>query len=110
MKKIIATLLIAACIAVTGCNTTQQTTGFNALQTIESSADAGYSAYLKLVVAGSISTNSVPDISHAYNDLHAAINAAAVVDQAGTNALLQANITTEAAALGALISTAIANK
>lgn len=104
-------LTLLACVALfVGCTTSQQTTGFNTLQTTESIVDTGYSNYLHLVITGQLSTNSVPAVSKAYNDLHAVINTAAVVDEAGTNALLQANITTEAASFATLVATAIANK
>lgn len=106
----IALLTLGVCLLVTGCSTSQQSTAFNAMSSLELVVDTGYTNYLHLVITGQIPTNSVPTISKAYNDVHAAIGAAAVVDQAGTNVLLEANLTAEAGAFGTLVATAIANK
>lgn len=52
-------------------------------------------------------TNNLPQISKAYNDLHAAIVTAAVTDEAGTNAFAPTNLTVELTDLLNLISTAL---
>lgn len=97
-------LLIAGLVA---CSTTQQTTTYNALQTVELTADTGYSNYVNLVITGKVSTNSLPAVSKAYNDLHGAIALAASLDQSGTNVAVPTNITTELTYLVNLIATAV---
>jgi uncharacterized lipoprotein YehR (DUF1307 family) len=95
--------------SLAGCTTSQQTTTYNALASLEATADISYSNYVTLVIKGQISTNSLPAISKAYNDLHAAVNLAATLDQAGTNVTVPANLTAELTSLVNLITTAATN-
>ncbi len=94
-------LLFLIPLLLLGCNTTQQQLTFNALQSIESVADAGYNSYTALVVKGTVSTNAFAEISRDYNMLHADIVVAADLDQAGTNMLVSTNLTVE---LGVLLN------
>lgn len=101
---------LAICgVFFTACNTTQQQTTFNALATIEATADTGYSNYVSMVIAGTLPTNQLGTISKVYNDLHASIALAANLDQAGTNVLVPTNITTELGSLLSLIQVATTN-
>lgn len=100
-------ILIATLIfAIIGCTTSQQKTTFNALSTVETLADASYSNYVALVIKGNAPTNQLPQVSKAYNDLHAAITLAAALNQSGTNALVPTNVTVELTDLLNLIATA----
>jgi hypothetical protein len=111
VKTGLLSLAFAICaVFIAGCTTTAQTTTFNTLQTIETTADASYSTYVGLVIKGSIATNSLPQISKAYNDLHSAIALAATLDQSGTNYLVSTNITVELTSLVNLISAATNTK
>jgi len=107
MKKLqIAIAAVLCAVVLAACNTTQQTTTYNALASIENTADASYNAYVQQVIKGTIRTNSLPAVSKAYNDLHAAIGLAATLDQSGTNVLVSANLTAELTSLVNLIATA----
>lgn len=110
MKLTPKTLFLSASLVVVaivvGCTSTTQTTTYNALATIEATADTSYSNYVALVIKGTIPTNSLPTVSKAYNDLHSAIALAATLDQAGTNAIVGTNVTAELTALITLITTA----
>lgn len=106
--KTLLTILAILTLGLTGCTTSQQQVTYNSLSTIESVADTGYSNYVSLVIQGKIGTNSLPQISQAYNSLHAAIATAAALDQSGTNALVSSNITIELTDLINLITTATA--
>jgi hypothetical protein len=111
MKKLLSILsLVALLVIMLGCTTSQQTNTYNALATLELTADSSYSNYVALVIKGNISTNSLPQVSKAYNDLHAAIIAAAALDQAGTNVFVPANLTVELTDLVNLITTATQGK
>jgi hypothetical protein len=96
----------ALIFGLVACTTSVQTTTYNALATVEATADTTYSNYVAQVIKGTIPTNSLPTVSQAYNTLHAAIAAAAAVDQAGTNALVPANLTAELTAFVQLVVTA----
>lgn len=110
MKHIKALPIVLTFLAYlfVSCTTSQQQTTLNSLSTIEAVADTGYSNYVSLVIQGKIGTNSLPQISQAYNSLHAAIATAAALDQSGTNALVSSNITIELTDLINLITTATA--
>ena len=106
--KILASILALA--LVSGCSTTTQTNTYNALASIEATADVAYNNYVAQVIKGTVPTNSLPAVSKAYNDLHAAVNVAATLDQSGTNVLVSTNLTAELTSLVNLISTAIPSK
>lgn len=96
------------CMLFSSCKTSQQQVTFNALQTVETTADVGYSNYVSLVIKGTLSTNFLPQVSQVYNDLHKAIILAATVNANGTNALVPENVTIELGQLLNLIQTASA--
>jgi len=97
-------------IATPGCNTPQQRATYNTIATVEQTASTSVDAYYTLVLQGKVSTNGVPTVAHAFNELQAAIALAAATAQNGTNALAPANIVMEASQLGTLINTIINNK
>jgi pectin methylesterase-like acyl-CoA thioesterase len=108
MKK----LILSLCFTVTlvGCTTTQQTTAYNTIATVEQTATVAVDDYYTLVFQGKVSTNSVPQVSQAYNNLQAVAALAATATQSGTNALASANLVIEASQLGTLIQTIENNK
>jgi hypothetical protein len=90
----------------TGCTTPQQTTTLNTLGTLEAAATTGVDTYYALVIKGTISTNSMPTVSKAYNDFQAAMVLAVTLVQNNTNALAPANLVQEETDLINLINTA----
>lgn len=60
-------MLIVVFTPAAGCKSpTVQSTPVNTMFTIGSGVDAGYKAYLDLVISGKVSTNSVPSVSQKY--------------------------------------------
>ena len=98
---------IIACIAITGCNTTQQTVAYNSIAALETVATTSVDGYFTLVAKGVVPTNNVPKVAAAYNTFQASAALAATVAQAGTNALASAELQIEFASLTNLVNTAI---
>jgi hypothetical protein len=89
----------------TSCTTSQQTTAYKTLYGLEVATTGAYDAYSKAVIAGSVPTNDVPKVSHAFNDFQAGMQAAVVAVQNNTNALAPANLVSESDAVINLITT-----
>lgn len=102
--KALSLIILPLLLCLSACTTSQQTTTYNALASLEATADTSYSNYVALVIKGTISTNSLPQVSKAYNDLHAGIIAAAAIDQSGTNVFAPPNLTVELTDLVNLIA------
>jgi hypothetical protein len=102
-KIAIAALLVSAFII--GCTTVSQRATYNTIATVEQTATLAVDDYYGLVIKGTVSTNGVPSVSKAFNDLQAAGMLAAVTAQQGTNALAPASLVLEASQLGTLITT-----
>jgi len=102
-KLILSLGLVAA--LVYGCTTTQQTTSFNTLWTLESSTKSIYDGYLALVVQGRLATNEVPQISKLFNDFQASMLLAESLVQYNTNAIAPTNLVIESQQLINLIQT-----
>ncbi len=100
----------AIVIIIAGCTTTSQRTTYNTIATVEQTATLAVDDYYSLVLKGTISTNGVPTVSKAFNDLQAAATAATITAESGTNALAPASLVLEASALGTLITTVETNK
>lgn len=109
MKK---TLLLTALISiiVVGCTTSSQRTTYNTIATVEQTATLAVDDYYKLVIKGTVSTNGVPTVSKAFNDLQVTGQLAAVTAENGTNALAPSSLVLEASQLGVLITTFESNK
>jgi hypothetical protein len=97
--------LIVGLIAF-GCTTSQQTTAYNTIGAAEATAKAAYDGYATLVINGTISTNTVPQASAAYNQFQADALLAATLSSEGTNALATTNLTADISNLTSIISTA----
>ena len=89
-----------------GCTTSSQTTAYKTIGTVEAAAQGSYDAYCTLVIDGTVSTNSVPQVAAAYNQLQADALLAATVSSEGTNAVATTNLLTDASLLTSVISTA----
>jgi hypothetical protein len=105
-----AAILAAGVLLDVGCTTSQQTTAANTIGTVSATATAAYDGYCRAIITGIASTNQLPQVSSAYNDLLASCVVAESVAQSGTNALADANLVTEVNALVSLISTATKTK
>lgn len=86
---IFLTLLV---VGVPGCTTSQQTTAYNTIFSLEKSTTASYDGYLDLVIQGQVKTNAMPGVSKAYNDFQAAATTATDAANFSTNALAPANL------------------
>jgi len=95
-------LIVAAFV---GCSTTAQRTTFNTIGGIEAAADSSVDGYFHAVIVGQVSTNGVPTVTKAFNDLQASLTLAAAADAAGTNGLAASSLQTEFADLLNLIAT-----
>jgi hypothetical protein len=104
MKKLIIPVLGLA-VFITACSTSSQRTEYNTIATIEQTASTAIDGYYTLVIKGVISTNGVPTVSKAFNDLQASAALAATIASSGTNALAPSSLVLEASQLGSLIST-----
>ena len=106
--KLIPTLALS--LLVSGCTSTSQRTTYNTIATVEQTATVAVDDYYTLVLQSKLSTNGVPEVSKAFNDLQAAAVLATSVAQNGTNNLAPANLVLEASQLGTLITTLESNK
>jgi hypothetical protein len=102
MRLLFVAILAAA---IVGCTTSQQTTAYKTLYGLEVATTGAYDGYTAAVIKGAIPTNSVPQVSHAFNDFQAAMGVAVVAAQNNTNALASANLVTESTAVINLITT-----
>jgi len=109
MKKLIISLCACSAIII-GCTTSQQTTTYKTLFSLEQTTTAAYDTYLALVVNGQIPTNGMPTIAHAYNTFHAASIVALDGVQYNTNALAPLNLLTESQDIINLIAVAKGGK
>lgn len=107
-KTLLLTILVS--IIVVGCTTSSQRTTYNTIATVEQTATLAVDDYYKLVIKGTVSTNGVPTVSKAFNDLQVTGQLAAVTAENGTNALAPASLVLEASQLGVLITTFESNK
>ncbi len=92
------------------CAPTAQTTTYKTLASVESTTTAAYTAYLQLVVGGSLPTNSVPAISYDYNLFQAVMGATVAVAAQGTNAPVTTAVSDAAARVITDINTVKATK
>lgn len=99
-------LLVVGLILLEGCTTNEQTTAYNTLYSTEQTTTAAYNGYLAAIMKGTVSTNSLPAISHDYNMFQADMSVAVLLVQNTTNALAPANLVSEGSAIVTAISTA----
>ena len=90
---------------VISCTTTQQTAAYKTLYGLEVATTGAYDGYTAAVIKGAIPTNSVPQVSKAFNDFQAAEQVAVIAAANNTNALAPANLVMESTAIINLITT-----
>lgn len=88
-----------------GCTTSQQTTAFNTLYTVEHTTVAAYDGYLTSVIKGTTATNDLPKVSKAFNTFQKSFLVALDAAQFNTNALAPASLVTESQDLLNLLTT-----
>ena len=112
MKRFLSLLLVAALITVfaLGCSTPAQRTAYNTIATVQQTAAVAYDGYADLVIAGTVSTTALPEVSLRYNQLRLACTVAATASQAGTNAIAPATLTAELVQFTALVATFVPAK
>lgn len=106
--KFISWLIAIACVSfwlTTGCTTNQQSIAYKTIGSINDAANITYSHYADLVIAGTISTNSLPAVSLRYNQIKSACLLAATASSNGTNAIAPAALTAELADFTSFIAT-----
>jgi hypothetical protein len=81
-------LLLGGLVLTPGmtCTPSQQTLAYKSIYSVEIGATAAFDGYLTAVVHGSVSTNSLPAISHSYNALQLAVKTATLAVQGDANA------------------------
>lgn len=100
------TILAALLAGVSGCTTSQQTTAYKTIGSIEATGVAAYDAYALSLAKGTIPTNSIPQVSAIFTQLQSDCLLAATVASQGTNGLATSNILTDATLLTSAIATA----
>lgn len=111
--KVIVFTLFAACVTLAcgillfaGCTTSQQTTAYKTIGSVESTGVTAYDDYCLLVAKGTIPTNSVPRVSAVFAQLQADCLLAATIASQGTNGIATTNLLSDATLLSSAISTA----
>lgn len=109
MKKTVVSLLFVAllplCLALT-CNTSQQKTAYATLSTVEQGVLLANQAYLDTVVTGMSSTNAVPTVEAAFNDVQLTIRTAIALSTGGGAATAPAAVVAKATAFTNTINVA----
>lgn len=100
---------LVSIMCVTGCTTHQQKIAYRTLYGVEVTTTTAYDGYAILVAKGHIATNSVPQVSHAYNIFQDVMHIAVIEARFNTNALAPANVIAAGDAVINLISTITRN-
>lgn len=103
---LMACLPVGLALSPIGCSTSAQRITYNTLASVGATANSAYSAYLDLVVKGSVKTNDVPKVSAAYNTFEMAFAAAISAAQFNPTNPAPANVTDLANNLLSAISAA----
>lgn len=105
---LLCALLLTGLVLTPGmtCTPSQQTLAYKSIYSVETGATAAYDAYLTSVVRGTVTTNSLPFISHSYNLLQLAVKTATLQVQGNANAPAPAALQSQAAAFVSEVSTA----
>lgn len=86
MRKLIPTIALLGALVFTPAMTCSQNRGaYTSLAAVEASTMKAYTSYLQLVVAGQVTTNSVPVVSRDFNLFQAVMSATVAVAAQGTN-------------------------
>lgn len=106
MKKLILVPLVSIALLIAGCTTTQQTTAYKTLYSVEHTTVSAYDGYIDTVIKGQTSTNQVPTVAKAFNTFQASYIIALDAVQYNTNALAPAALVQESQDVIGLIITA----
>lgn len=105
VKLFILLAVLSAALALTNCATSTQTTEFKTISAAETAVNASYSGYLDLVETGKLATNSVPQVSKAYNDFQASASIAILTHGLSVTNPVPSDLATLAANVLTLITT-----
>lgn len=86
MKKLLLVPILSLAVLI-GCTTSQQSTAFKSIATVEATVNVANDGYQQLVIVGQLPTNDVPKIAHLYNAFQASELIALDAVQFNTNAL-----------------------
>ena len=89
----------------TGCTTSQQTVVYKTLYGVEVATTGAYDGYALLVAKGSLPTNDVPTVSHAYNKFQSSFGIAVMLARGNTNSLAPVDVVADSDSVLNLIST-----
>jgi hypothetical protein len=105
-----AIFALLACVvlsfAIAGCTLSSQTTAYKTIGGVEVGGVTAYDDYCLGLANGTISTNSIPQVSAAFTQLQSDCLLAATIASQGTNAIATTNILSDATLLTSAISTA----
>lgn len=105
IKFLTALMAIAAvCVFFSGCKTPVQRTAYNTISSVDQAASLAIDAYYALVIKGVIPTNSVPQVSDAFNKLHTDCIIAAAAAQNGISSTATPDMLLQLSNLTSLIS------
>jgi hypothetical protein len=107
-NTVLASMSLA--LLVWGCTTTSQTTAYKTIGSVEVGGVSAYDAYCLGVAKGTISTNSIPQVSAVFTQFQSDCLLAATIASEGTNGIATTNILTDATLLTSAIATAQAIK
>jgi hypothetical protein len=93
MKTFFSSLLSLAILV--GCTTSQQTTAFKTIASTDATVTTANDGYQSLVIKGVLPTNSLPQVSHIFNQIKADELIALDAVQFQSNALAPANLVIE---------------
>lgn len=93
MKKLLFSISLG--ILLIGCTTSQQTTAFNTIYSVEKGTTAAFDGYISTVLDGTTSTNGLPRVASVYNVFQAGVKDALSAVQFNTNALAPASLIIE---------------
>lgn len=90
---------------LSGCTLPQQTVVYKTLYGVEVATTGAYDGYALLVAKGTVPTNDVPVVSHAYNKFQTDLGIAVMLARGNTNALAPVDVIADSDSVLNLIST-----
>jgi predicted nuclease with TOPRIM domain len=104
MKKLLPFLSIIALLCVASTCNPQRVT-YNTIASVQATGQAAVDGYYNLTISGSLPTNDIPRVSHAFNVFQDSVLLATDAAAAGTNALAPGSLILELKDLQNLINT-----
>ena len=109
MKKYILGC-VGVAVLIVACATSPQKVAYTTLYGLEQGVVASYDGYVALVLKGSLPTNDVPKVAHAFNTFQASAVVALDAVEYNTNAIAPANLMVEGQDVINLITTVTGKK